>query len=160
METLIDKVENQLLVEGVEAFGNENIVKNYLKLPKHLDELPASEVGRYLHAAIQQRMYVRTLISRTRAYLREAEKDLSVEKARLYRELPVKLSLTEKELRLREEPIAKEKFDTILYYQERLDYLKDVLESLEDFKFNVSRELSRRGVDFKDTIRDARVGVE
>lgn len=48
----------------------------------------------------------------------------------------------------------------MIYLQERLDYLKDVLDSLEDLKFNISRELSRRGVDFTDANRNARVGVE
>lgn len=80
MVTLIDKIESQLSQEGVTPFSNENIERDYLKLPRYLDELPAAEIGRYLHATVQQRVYVRTLISQTRAYLREAQSQLNMEK--------------------------------------------------------------------------------
>jgi hypothetical protein len=160
MATLIDKIESQLSQEGVTPFSNENIERDYLKLPRYLDELPAAEIGRYLHATVQQRVYVRTLISQTRAYLREAQSQLNMEKALIYKSFPVKMSLTEKELKLAEYPSAKEAMERVIYLQERLDYLKDVLDSLEDLKFNISRELSRRGVDFTDANRSARVGVE
>lgn len=156
MATLINQIEDELRSEGVAPFSNDNVDRDYLILPKQLDILPVSEVGRYLHTVIQQRMYVRTLLSRTRAIMREAQRELDLEKLRVYRSLPPRMSVTEKELSLRTDAIANEKLLFLTKVQEKYEYLKDVMESLEDAKFSVSRELSRRGMDFKDEMRSSK----
>lgn len=152
-QTKWDKMEIELSQEGVVPFENTSIKQDYLKLPAFLDELPSHELGRYLNAFTMQRMYVRSSISKLGAMLQEIEVLLNAEKSRVFASLPVKMSVKEKELHLYSDSIAKGILEKYSYYQNKYKYYLDYMESLDDAKFSLSREISRRGMDFMDNSR-------
>lgn len=152
-QTRWDKMESELEQEGVVPFENDAIKQDYLKLPAFLDELPSHELGRYLNAFTMQRMYVRSNISKLGAMLQEIEIHLNAEKSRVFATLPVKMSVKEKELNLYSDEVAKVILEQYTYYQNKYKYYLDYMESLDDAKFSLSREISRRGMDFMDNSR-------
>lgn len=152
-QTKWDRMESELEREGVVPFENTAIKQDYLKLPPFLDELPSHELGRYLNAFTMQRMYVRSSISKLGAMLQEIEILLNAEKSRVFATLPVKMSVKEKELNLYSDEVAKGILETYTYYQNKYKYYLDYMESLDDAKFSLSREISRRGMDFMDNSR-------
>ena len=152
-QTKWDKMEVELEQEGVVPFENTSIKQDYLKLPAFLDELPSHELGRYLNAFTMQRMYVRSNISKLGAMLQEIEVLLNAEKSRVFSTLPVKMSVKEKELNLYSDEVAKVILEQYTYYQNKYKYYLDYMESLDDAKFSLSREISRRGMDFMDNSR-------
>ena len=152
-QTKWDKMEVELEQEGVVPFENDSIKQDYLKLPAFLDELPSHELGRYLNAFTMQRMYVRSNISKLGAMLQEIEVLLNAEKSRVFSTLPVKMSVKEKELNLYSDEVAKVILEQYTYYQNKYKYYLDYMESLDDAKFSLSREISRRGMDFMDNSR-------
>lgn len=152
-ETNWDRLEKELHKEGVDLFNNENIVEDYLSLPPFLDELPSNELGRYLNAFIMQRMYVRSIISKLSTLLKELEALIDCERARVFDLLPVKMSLKEKELNLYKDQDSKELIEKYNYMESKYKFYLDYMDSLEDAKFSLSREISRRGLDFADVNR-------
>lgn len=156
METNLDRIKEFLKETGVNTFDNQNVDAEYLKLPKDLTELPTNEISKYLNAITQQRMYVRTLASQARAIYREAKSAYDREKCRVFSLAPAKMSVTEKELRVYQDERASEIRATMEYSLERFDFLKDIMDSLDDGIFLVSRELTRRLKDFDDNSRNGR----
>ena len=156
-ESLLDIVESALEADGIEMFTNENIVKDYLLLPPHLDDEDPSEIGRYLHALTQQRVWCRTLLARIGILLREANEHLDKEKARIFAELPVKMSVTEKELALYIDSKAMPILERIKLISAKYSMLEAYMKNLEDLIFDVSREISRRGYDLNSQNRTENV---
>lgn len=156
METNLDKIKEFLKETGVSTFDNQNVDAEYLKLPKDLTILPTNEISKYLNAITQQRMYVRTLSSQARAIYREAKSSYDREKCRVFALAPAKMSVTEKELRVYQDEQASGIRASMEYALERFDFLKDIMDSLDDGIFLVSRELTRRLKDFEDNNRNGR----
>lgn len=156
-ESLLDIVEQALEAEGIEMFTNENIVKDYLLLPPHLDDEEPSEIGRYLHALTQQRVWTRTLLARIGILLREANELLDKEKARVFSDLPAKMSVTEKELALYIDVKALPILERIKVISAKYNMLEAYMKNLEDLIFDVSREISRRGFDVNSQNRTENV---
>lgn len=141
---------------GISPFTNSNIDREYLTIPPHLDELPTSEITRYLNAISQQRAYVRSTMSTFKYMLLPLVQQLKQEKARVFASYPPRMAQAEKELHALEDERYMKVQDSVNKYQQRVDYLDSYLESLEDLRFSVSRELSRRTHDFEGEARNAR----
>lgn len=154
MKTTLDVIKDFLVEVNVPIFTNDNIDAEYLKLPKDLTVLPTQEISKYLNAIVQQKMYVRTLVSQARAIYREAKSSFDKEKCRVFSTTPPKMSVTEKELRIFQDKDAEESRLFMEQSLERYDFLKDILESYDDGTFLVSRELTRRMKDFEDMNRN------
>ena len=140
----------------VPLFSNENVNNSYLQLPQDLTVLSTSEISRYLNAIIQQRMYIRTLVSQARAVYREAKSSFDKEKCRVFSNAPAKMSVTEKELRVYADEKAEESRAFMEYSLEKYDFLKDIMDSYDDGAFLVSRELTRRVKDVEDVNRNSK----
>ena len=143
MKTNLDAIKEFLVEVNVPIFTNDNIDVDYLRLPRDLTVLPTQEISKYLNAIVQQKMYVRTLVSQARAIYREAKSDFDAS-------APPKMSVTEKELRVFQDAQAEESRRYMEQSLEKYDFLKDILESYDDGQFLVSRELTRRMKDFED----------
>lgn len=154
--TNVERIKKELEESGVKSFSNTNVEVDYLTLPKDLTVLPTSDISKYLNAIVQQRMYVRTLMSDARAIYREAKSNFDKEKCRVFASCPPRMSVTEKELKVFNDLDAEESRKFMEYALEKFDYLKDVLTSYEDGTFLVSRELSRRLKDFEDSNRSGK----
>lgn len=150
MKTNLDVIKEFLVEVNVPIFTNENIDATYLRLPKDLTILSTQEISKYLNAVVQQKMYVRTLVSQARAIYREAKSSFDKEKCRVFASAPPKMSVTEKELKVFQDSDAEMSRLFMEQSLEKYDFLKDVLESYDDGAFLLSRELTRRMKDFED----------
>jgi vacuolar-type H+-ATPase subunit I/STV1 len=157
-DSLLERVENELKHEGIVPFDNSDIMNEYLRLPADLTEVESKELGKYFNTFTKQKMYCRTLLGRTSALLRELTEELDEIKDKVYSELPTKMSVTEKKLKLRSHKRYGEKASRLLekvaLLEEKRNMLEDYLENLIDGIFNISREISRRESDWNDDIRE------
>ena len=157
-ESILDVVERELQRDGIVPFDNENILEDYLRLPADLTEVTSRDLGRYFNTFTKQKMWTRTLLGRTSALLREFEDVLDDIRDRVYGALPPKMSVKEKELKLRSDEGAGDRAKVLLeqvaVLQEKRKMLSDYLENLVDAIFNISREISRRESDWNDETRE------
>lgn len=144
---------HELKEEGIVPFGNDNVDDDYLQLPVFLTEESSKELGNYFNTFTMQRMYVRTILGRLRAHIRDLESDLDDIRATLYPTLPVKMSIKEKEVALLSSHKARQIIEKQRGYQAKLDIVKNYMDSLEDGIHNISREITRRGKDWDDSNR-------
>jgi hypothetical protein len=152
-DSLLDRIENELDSDGVKLFGNDNVDVDYLALPQDITETPSQELGRYLNAFTQQKMWTRTLIGRVSAMAKEERKKIDQIRDRVYSNLPVKMAVKEKELKLSNMDEAKDVQGKLDFYQQKLEILGDYLENIVDAIFNISREITRRNSDYDDENR-------
>ncbi len=115
-------------------------------------------MGNYLNAFTQQKIWVRTVIGRTSVLLRERQLFLDEKRAIIFDELPVKMSVKEKELRLLLDPNLKKVKEELIFYEEKLAILEDIISSLEESIFTISREITRRTKDFDEFNRNENWG--
>lgn len=160
--SLVDEITDEMTAKGVEFFkpieseGILNIDINYLTLPKDITDVPSRELGRYLNAFTQHRMYMRTLIGWQTIYHEEAK--------RLYYEVstPIYLGLTKKDF---PSETGKERYlnnhkdviDVFLKLKDekrKMDLFQLNLLSIDDAIFLISREISRRSGDFEKESRN------
>lgn len=155
---ILSIVEEDLRNKGVVAFGNDNLLEEYLQLPADLTEATSQDLGRYLNTFTKQKMYIRTLIGRTGAIFREIDEELNTIRDLVYSELPAKVSVKEKELKLRSHEVygedAVELLKNSAIYSEKLNMLNLYIANLEDGIFNISREVSRRESDWSNETRE------
>jgi hypothetical protein len=157
-DSILETVERQLIQEGITPFDNANIMEEYLKLPADLTECDSKDLGRYFNAFTKQKLWCRTLLARTSALLRELTEELDSISDKVYSELPPKMSVTEKKLKLRSHEKygerATELLKDVALYQERQNMLATYLDNLVDCIVCISREITRREGDFFDERRE------
>jgi len=157
-ESILDTVERELKDDGIILFDNENILEDYLRLPADITEVLSKDLGRYFNTFTKQKMWTRTLLGRTGALLRELEEELDDIRDKVYSQLPAKMSIKEKELKLRSDERygerAVELLQKVAIMQEKRKILLDYLDNLVDAIFNISREISRRESDWNDETRE------
>lgn len=155
-KNLADTLEEDLEKHGVRFFspseevdGGLNINTDYLSLPSDITEVPSQELGKYMNAFTQQRMYMRTLVGWQEMKIEEKKRmyyDASHEK---YEQLTFqkKLSETAKDKVLNNHEDIKPLFLEYKDAKKRLRLLELNIESIDDAIFNLSREISRREGD-------------
>ena len=96
-----DKVQKELEDQGVDFFkpsedgGTLHIDKDYLSLPQNITEVSARDLGEYLNAFTQQKMYMRTLVGYAVLFEEEARREyMAVSETRYSEMLISKLSET------------------------------------------------------------------
>lgn len=155
---ILSIVEDDLANKGVVPFENDDMLDEYLQLPADLTEATSQDLGRYLNTFTKQKMYIRTLIGRTGAIYRELDEELNKIRDLVYSELPAKVSVKEKELKLRSHPEygddAVQLLKDVAIYSEKLNMLNLYISSIEDGIFNISREVSRRESDWNSESRE------
>lgn len=158
--SLLDRLTSELEKDGVpniipsEQGGILNIDNEYLILPRDITEVPSHDLGNYLNAFTQQKMYMRTLIGWQEATVEGAKRNYYDKFIPIYEELcKNKMSETAKELQANNHPTVKEVFLAYKDEKQKLSMLGYSLASVEDAIFNISREISRRGSDFNNENR-------
>lgn len=156
--SILDKVEGELKREGIVPFENNDIMEEYLQLPADLTESTSKELGRYFNTFTKQKMYCRTMLGRVSAILREQYEEIDELRGIVYKSLPVKMSVKEKELSLLADEDygseAKALVHSITKLEEKKNMLSLYLDNLVDGIFNISREISRRESDWFDEKRE------
>lgn len=153
-EDVSELVEQELAEEGIVMFDNTNVDEDYLQLPADLTEVESRELGRYFNAFTQQKMYVRTVVGRLGAIIRERDGEINILRAEVYSSLPPKVSQREKELLFQSDERVQEQLREIFHYEEKLKMARDYLEGLIDGITLISREISRREADWNDDKRN------
>lgn len=161
-KTLAEKLTEDLEDKGVVFFtptehgGTLNIDTEYLSLPSDLTEVHSKELGQYLNTLTQQKAYMRTLYSINEANYEEAKRlyydKYYVVYERLTEENP-KMSEKAKELYCNNDPTVHEPFMTHKDFGVKLSMVDSTIETLTEFIFLVSREISRRSGDWKEQER-------
>lgn len=160
-----DKVHNELEEKGVSFFapkeleGTLNINAEYLELPMEITEVSSKDLGEFLNAFTQQKVYLRTLLGHAEMCAEEARLDyMSVSESRYRELLNTKLSETAKEREVNTNEEVRPSYETWCDYRNKVKLLSYNIASIEDIIFMISREVSRRVGDFNDENRSYNVG--
>lgn len=139
-----------VIFKPTEMEGNLNIDSEYLTLPKDITEATSQDLGRYLNAYTQHRMYMRTLIGWQQHTKEEAKRKYYDVSIPIYSTLSKKdfPSETSKERFVNNHPEVIDSFYEYRDENRKLDLLFLNLASIDDAIFLVSREISRRTGDF------------
>lgn len=157
-----DELQDELELKGVRFFhpdnGGLNIDTDFLNLPRNITEVSARDIGEYLNAFTQQKMYVRTLIGWAECMVDESQLTYNKVSSDKYKELSkTKLSETAKEKEVNSDVEIIPAYENLMDMKRKLQMLKLNLSSIEDAIFLISREVSRRTGDFNDERRNSSV---
>jgi hypothetical protein len=161
-QSYMDKIETELKEEGNVFFDETmlNIDEDHLALPREITEVPSKELGEYLNAFTQQKLYVRTLLGRVESVLDEKKENYYKASNEIYRKysLDSKLSETAKERLVVMNPEVNPVYQEYTEYARKYSILQNTIASIEDAIFMISREVTRRTGDFFDENRNHNVG--
>lgn len=159
-----DKIQEDLENQGVDFFkpsedgGSLHIDKNYLSLPQNITEVSARDLGEYLNAFTQQKMYMRTLVGYAELFCEEARREyMAVSESRYKELLGTKLSETAKEREVNSNPKVLPYYEKYMDYRNKIKLLNFNIQSIEEAIFMLSREVSRRTGDYENERRDYNV---
>lgn len=161
-KSLADKLTGDLEKQGVVFFtptehgGNLNIEAEFLSLPSDLTEIPSRDLGNYLNAFTQQKAYMRTVFSWQQALVQEKKREYYDKYVEVYSELTKenpKMSERAKELFCNNHKDVYNEFIEYKNCETKLSMVDMTIETLTEFIFLVSREISRRGADFNENER-------
>lgn len=155
-----DEVHKDLEDQGVDFFtpsesgGSLHIDKDYLSLPQNITEVSARDLGEYLNAFTQQKMYMRTLLGYAELFCEEAKREYYSVSDPLYKELlGTKLSETAKEREVNSDPEVRPVYEKFLDFKNKIKLLNFNILSIEEAIFMLSREVSRRTGDYENERR-------
>ena len=159
-----DRIQKELEDQGVDFFspsedgGSLHIDKDYLTLPQNITEVSARDLGEYLNAFTQQKMYMRTLVGYAELFAEEAKREYMVASDVRYKELlNTKLSETAKEREVNSDPNVLPYYEKYMDYKTKIRLLNFNIQSIEEAIFMLSREVSRRTGDYENERRDYNV---
>lgn len=159
-----DTMQEELEEKGVNFFspnedgGSLHIDKDYLSLPRSITEVSARDLGEYLNAFTQQKMYMRTLVGYAEMFCEEARREyLSASEARYKELLGSKLTETAKEREVNSDPNVLPYYEKYIDYRNKIKLLNFNILSIEEAIFMLSREVSRRTGDYENERRDYNV---
>ena len=159
-----DRIQQELEEQGVDFFspsedgGSLHIDKDYLTLPQNITEVSARELGEYLNAFTQQKMYMRTLVGYAELFAEEARREYMVVSDSRYKELlGTKLSETAKEREVNSDPKVLPIYEKYMDYKTKVRLLNFNIQSIEEAIFMLSREVSRRTGDYENENRSYNV---
>lgn len=161
-KSLAEQLSEPLEDKGVIFFvpvdngGTLNIDIDNLSLPSDLTVVTSRDLGNYLNAFTQQKAYMRTVFSMQCASLEEAKRTYYEHYIEVYRELTEenpKMSEKAKELYCNNHDSVYNSYMEYRNAKEQVDMVDMTIESLTEFIFLISREISRRGADWNDENR-------
>lgn len=161
-KSLLDRLTSDVEAKGVTFFEpkkNLDIDESYLTLPHDITECDGVELGRYLNAFTQHRMYMRTVLGWQSVIVEEKKRAYLEKSSPHYSDLTANRNLSEtakdKLINLQEDV-----YPAYIEYsneREKLGLVETVLSSIEDGIFLISREVSRRSHDWDTEVRNDNV---
>lgn len=156
-KSYLDRMEKDLSSKGVVFFDpdtNLNISSEYLELPPEITDVTSRELGEYLNAFTQQKVYLRTVLGRVELMVEEARRAYFEASAELYRKYSIdKMSETAKERLINAQPSVQPAYYDYVDYRKKQTLVEYSISNIEDIIFMISREVSRRTGDFNDENR-------
>lgn len=159
-EDYVSRIENSLQKDGVALFDEKylDINEEYLRLPREITEVTSKELGEYLNAFTQQKMYLRTVAGRVLLYIEECRRKYYEVSAEKYRRLSTdKMSETAKERIILSSPEVRPTYEEYMDFKNKGKILENTIANIEDTIFLLSREISRRTGDFAEDRREYNV---
>ena len=161
-KSYLDRMENDLSSKGVVFFDPEtnlNITSEYLELPPEITDVSSRDLGEYLNAFTQQKVYLRTLLGRIELMVEESRRKYFEVSADLYRKYSLdKMSETAKERMINAHPTVQPAYYEFVDYKKKQALVEYSITNIEDVIFMLSREVSRRTGDFNEENRAHNVG--
>lgn len=161
-QSYLDRIESSLSEKGVVFFDPTNVLninEEYLELPAEITEIPSKELGEYLNAFTQQKVYLRTLLGRTELLVEEARRAYYEASEPYYRKYSLdKMSETAKERMITAHPEVKPSYHEYLDCRRKQSLVEYSIANIEDIIFMLSREVTRRTGDFSEESRAYNVG--
>lgn len=163
MDVVTDDLENQGVVffKPTDLGGTLDIDVDYISLPRDMTDLPSHELGKYMNAFTQQKMYMRTLMGWQKLKVAEISDKYLTKFEDIYvkttKENP-KMSEKSKESICNSHPTVKPLFEILKNEERKLNIIEDNIDSITDALFNISREITRKEADFNLETRNYNVG--
>lgn len=154
-----EKVEKELTSKGVILYdpldGTLNISSEYLALPSEITEVSSKDLGEYLNAFTQQKMYMRILVGRQELITEEAKRKYYHTSDPIYKALSEsKMSETAKERLINSDERVTSVHENYIEQKQKLGILNYSIDNIESAVFMLSREIARRDSDFKGEYRN------
>lgn len=161
-KSYMDRMENDLEKQGLTFFQpdiNLDIDSDFLSLPREITEVTSKDLGEYLNAFTQQKMYYRTLYGRATLLVEEAQRVYYEVSAREYEiRSREKLSETAKERIINSKPEIRPYYEALRDCTRKQEIISQAILNIEDAIFMISREVSRRNSDYDSENRNHNVG--
>lgn len=156
-KSYLERMESELEKKGVVFFDAStklNIDAEHLELPPEITEVTSRELGEYLNAFTQQKVYLRTLLGRTELLVEEARRAYFDASADLYRKYSLdKMSETAKERMINAHDSVKPYYHDFVDCKKKQALVEYSIANIEDILFMLSREVTRRTGDFSEENR-------
>lgn len=160
-KSLSERIEEDLKKSKVHQFSPEeelHIDAEHLHLPIEITGVSSKDLGEYLNAYTQQKMYMRTLIGWTECMIEDARRDYTEVAVPYYRKVnATKMSEKAKDIEVNNEEEVLPFYNKLQDLKVKRSVLEHNLASIEDAIFLISREVSRRTGDFNDESRNFNV---
>ena len=151
-KSFLDHIEDDLTKQGVVFFDTDtglNIDNEYLELPREITEVSSRDLGEYLNAFTQQKVYLRTILGRAELLEEQARRNYFSSTEDLYRKYSAqKMSETAKDRVINANEDVKPLLEEYKDAKARVQMVKYAIENVEDICFLISREVTRRNADF------------
>lgn len=135
-----------------------NIDSEYLELPREITEVSSRDLGEYLNAFTQQKVYLRTILGRAELLEEQARRDYFSSTEDLYKKYSnQKMSETAKDRVINADEDVKPLLEEYKDAKARVQMVKYAIENVEDICFLISREVTRRNADFDNENRASNV---
>ena len=135
-----------------------NIDNEYLELPREITEVSSRDLGEYLNAFTQQKVYLRTILGRAELLEEQARRYYFSSTEDLYRKYSgQKMSETAKDRVINADEDVKPLLEEYKDAKARVQMVKYAIENVEDICFLISREVTRRNADFDNENRASNV---
>ena len=159
--SFLDSIEDDLSSQGVVFFDNEtglNINEEYLQLPREITEVTSRDLGEYLNAFTQQKVYLRTVLGRAELVEEEARRAYYSSTDSLYKKYSTqRMSETAKDRVINADDSVKPLLEEYQNARSRVQMVKYAIDNVEDICFMLSREVTRRNADFESENRASNV---
>ena len=160
-KSYLDKIEDSLEKRGAVFFDEKrlNIVGDYLTLPAEITDIHSKELGEYLNAFTQQKVYLRTLLGRADLLVEEARRKYYEVSDPIYRKYSFeKMSETAKERLVNANETVRPAYYEYVDLKKKYTIIEISISNIEDIIFMLSREVTRRNADFAEEGRSYNVG--
>ena len=160
-KSYLDRIESSLEKSGVVLFDEKrlNISEGYLTLPAEITDVPSKELGEYLNAFTQQKVYLRTLLGSADLLAEEAKRKYYEASDPIYRKYSFeKMSETAKDRLVNSNETVRPVYYEYVDLKKKCSIIEISISNIEDIIFMLSREVTRRNGDLAEESRSYNVG--
>lgn len=160
-KSFLDSIEESLESKGVVFFDEKrlNIAEDLLTLPAEITEVTSKELGEYLNAFTQQKVYLRTILGRADLLVEEARREYYEASDPIYRKYSFeKMSETAKDRLVNANEKVRPFYHNYMDMRKKYSIVEISIANIEDIIFMLSREVTRRTGDFAEESRAYNTG--